>query len=243
MRAWLATCLLVGCASGRTAIDPPDAAVGDSDAQVWLDGSIELPVDAQTVVSIDAAIDAPPEVPPDAYECQLQNQQLLVNPVLDLSPTGMGWVQNNVDDVYPIITADKGIDEHTPPFKAWMGGWEATNLGVQSVTDSMYQDVTIPATTTALRLTGHYEVRTAELETAPYDTAQVALVLPDGTPLETVLSLSNGTPTTTWTAFDHAFASTYAGQTVRLRIITTNDVIEPTSFYFDTLALIATVCE
>jgi hypothetical protein len=242
-RALLAACVLSGCASGRALDDVTDAAVGPDDAtKVWLDGQLEgtpdARPDAQTVVPVDAA--------PDAYQCQVQTVQLLQNPVLDLTPTGMHWVQQNIDNSAPIVTGDDGIPEHTAPFKAWMGGFRGYDFGVNSLTDVLHQDVTVPAGTTALRLTGYYEVRTAEpATTTAWDTAVVALVQTNGTPIETVKSLSNLTPTTAWTAIDHVVtdASALAGQTVRLRMTSTNDVLYPTSFFFDTLALTATFCQ
>ena len=61
--------------------------------------------------------------------------------------------------------------------------------------------------------------------------------------LQVVKDLTNLTPTTAWTAIDTLATQNLAGQTVRVRITTTNDVVNPTSFYFDTLALTATICQ
>lgn len=241
MRALLAAGLLAGCASGRSLGEAPDAGTAPpgTDAKVWLDGSIEPQFDALTVIQPDAFVpaDAAIVVP------VCSEQQLLTNPVLDLNPSGMGWVQQNIDNLAPIITGDDGVPEHSPPFKAWMGGLEGYDYGVNSLTDVLYQDVTIPANTTQLRLTGQYEVRTAEVEAFAYDTAQFAVTQTDGTPLEVVKQLSNLTPTTAWTAIDHVITQSMANQTIRIRITTTNDVVNPTSFYFDTLALTATICQ
>jgi hypothetical protein len=243
-RVLLAACVLSGCASGRAVDGDLDAAIGGpEDAnKIWLDGQLEgtpdAPADAQMVVPVDAA--------PDAYQCQVQTVQLLQNPVFDLTPMGVHWVQQTIDSAYPLVTGDDGVPEHTAPFKVWLGGLEGVNYNSSSVTDVLYQDVSVPAGTTALRLTGYYEVRTAETTTTmAYDSAVVALVQTNGTPIATVRSLSNLTPTTAWTAFDHTFAnaSALAGQTVQLRLTSTNDVVEPTSFFFDTLALTATFCQ
>jgi hypothetical protein len=232
MRAALAACILVGCASGRTTGEAPDASVaGSPDAKVWRDGSIEATPDAHTVV------------PPDAYQCQPQQKQLMTNPVLDLNPSGMGWVQQNIDNLAPIITGDDGVPEHSPPFKAWMGGLEGYDYGYYSITDVLYQDITIPAGTTALRLTGQWDMLTTETDFGVYDDAQIALVQPDGTPIETVLALTNESPSIGWNAIDHTFAAPHAGETVRVRLMSTNDMMYATSFFFDTLALTATVCE
>jgi hypothetical protein len=243
----LAAFLLVGCASGQTTLTPVDA-----DTSVPRDGTIEAPadaaVDAKVTPPVDAKpidappIDAPMVTPPDAYQCQVMTRQLLVNPALDLNPSGMGWVQQNIDNMYPIITDQDGIPEHSPPFKAWTGGFVAPTAG-GSVSDVLYQDVTIPMNTTMLRLTGYYEVRTGESGSTVYDTAQVGLTQTDGTPIETALALSNAAPTTAWTAFDKTFTANLSGQTVRLRFTSSNDDSFATSFYFDTLALTATYCQ
>jgi len=242
-RVILATGVLAaGCASGRSNVEPPDADTsGGPDAKVYLDAPaqmIDARIDGQTVQPPDAA---PP--PPDAYQCQVMTRQLLINPVLDLNPSGMGWVQQNIDNAYPIVTGDDGVAEHSAPFKAWMGGWQGQDKGVLSVTDTLYQDVTIPANTTQLRFTGYYEVRTAESGSTAYDTAQVALVQTNGTPIETIRSLSNAAPTTAWTAISYTAATNLSGQTVRVRFTTTNDYDYATSFYFDTLGLTATFCQ
>lgn len=237
-----AACLLAGCAAGRNAIDPPDAGGGGSqpDAKVWRDGAIEPQPDANNPPPPpppDAGVDSAPAVP------MCHDQQLLTNPVLDLNPSGMGWVQQNIDNTAPIITGDDGIAEHTAPFKAWMGGLEAYDYGVNSVTDVLYQDVAIPMNTTQVRITAQYDVRTAETSAFAYDTAQFSVTRTDGTPIATLVDLSNLTPTTAWTAIDQTLTQNMVGQTIRLRITTTNDVIDPTSFYFDTFAVTATICQ
>ncbi len=233
MRAALAACVLVGCASGRPNDQAPDASVGGGpDAKVWRDGSIEGTPDAHNVV-----------VTPDAYQCQPQQKQLMTNPVLDLNPSGMGWVQQNIDNLAPIITGDDGVPEHSPPFKAWLGGLEGYDYGYYSLSDVLYQDVTIPAGATELRLTGQWDMLTLETEVGVFDSAQLALVQLDGTPIESVLTLTNETVSIGWNAIDHAFAAPHAGETVRVRMTSTNDVYYATSFFFDTLAITATVCQ
>lgn len=249
MRALVAV-LLVGCASGRTNVAP-----GDGDINEFLDGTIENPLDAAidgAIVDakpIDAMVDAkpidapPPDAaPPDAYQCTVMTRQLLLNPVFDLTPAGTNWVMQNIDNAYPVITDQDGIVEHSAPYKAWMGGFVAPTIG-GSVSDGLYQDVTVPAGTTMLVLTGYYEVRTGETGSTVYDSAQVALTQTNGTPIETALSLTNAGPTTAWTAFSKTFTPNLSGQTVRLRFTSSNDDSFATSFYYDTLALTATFCQ
>jgi hypothetical protein len=188
---------------------------------------------------VDAAM---PDAPVDA--CVPVTTELLVNPVFDLSPVGTGWTEVPIDPLYPIITSDGTLAPQSAPYKAWMGGFTGEDEGTSSVTDVMYQDVLVPAGTTQLVLTGYYLVATEETTTtAVYDHASVDLTQTNGTPIENVMAPTNLTPTAAaWTAFSHTFTAGVAGQTVRLRFTSTNDVSNVTAFFFDTLSLKATHC-
>jgi len=249
MKRALLAASLVGCASGSAALSQDAPLGGNDDAKVWLDGHIEgtpdAPVDAAP--HIDAPIDAHPDArpidaPPDA--CVPQTTELLLNPVLDLTPAGIDWVQVPIDPTYPPITSDGQFAAHTAPYKAWMGGITGDDEGVASVTDVIYQDVMVPAGTTQLVLTGYYVVGTNETTTtAANDTGHVDLLQTNGTPIENVMSLSNLTNTgTSWLFFTHTFTAIPSGQTVRLRITSTNNQTLGTNFFFDTLSLKATHC-
>ena len=234
--------LLMGCASGRANDQSVDADVGGhQDAKIFLDGHIEQQADAQVVHPADAGVDAPKPV--DAYVCTVHTLQLLGNPAVDLSPPGTGWVMQNIDNAYPVVTSDGVLAAHSVPYKAWMCGITGDDIFASSATDGLYQDVQVPAGTTSLVFTGKYDVRTSETDPVVYDRADVGLTKTDGTPLESIITLTNTTPTTAWTAFSKTFAGNYSSQTVRLRFTTTNDIINATSFYFDTFTLTATYCQ
>ncbi|MEO7097680.1 MAG: hypothetical protein ABI175_30745, partial [Polyangiales bacterium] len=98
--------------------------------------------------------------------------------------------------------------------------------------------------TTQLTFTGFYEVRTSESpgDLTVYDTSQIGFTQTNGTPIVTVNSFSNITPTTAWTAISYTFPATMSGQTIRLRMQSSNDILNPTSFYFDSFALNSTHC-
>lgn len=236
----LAALLLVSCAQGHSIGVPVDGDITASPLDSGVDAKV--PVDAPRLVDAKPVDAKPIDAPPDAYECVVMTRQLLANPVFDLTPAGVDWVLQNINNAYPLITDQDGVVEHSAPYKAWLGGFVAPNVG-GSVTDVLYQDVAIPANTTMLQLTGYYEVRSGESGTTPYDTAQVALIQTNGTPIETALALSNAGKTTAWTAFNKTFTSNLSGQTVRLRFTSTSDDSFATSFYFDTLALTATYCQ
>jgi hypothetical protein len=221
--ALLAMLALGACARGGSVSDDDGSPLG-SDAAIP-DASPDAP-----------RPDAPPPPPPDA--CVPMTTQLLVNPALDLTPMGTGWMQQPINSSYPLITAMDGTSgpaEHSPPYKAWLGGFNGSG-----VTDVLHQDVAIPAMTKQLVLTGFYQVRTDESGSTVYDTASVALIQTTGTLIETALAVSNATPRSTWTAFAHPFGQDMSGQTVRLRLTSRSDTSRPTSFFFDTLALTAT---
>lgn len=247
MKRVLAAVVFAGCASG-TAAQQQDAPVGTGpDAKVFLDGNIEghpdAPADAAPHIDapVDARPDARPDAPPDA--CVPQTTELLANPVFDLTPVGTLWTQVPIDASYPPITSD-GFAAQTAPYKAWMGGIDGQTEGKSSVTDQVYQDVLVPAGTTALVLTGYYATGTNETTTTVvYDTAALDLQQTNGVPIENVMSLSNLSSTGgAWTSFTHTFTALPAGQTVRLRITSTNDITNVSNFFFDTLSLKATHC-
>jgi hypothetical protein len=163
--------------------------------------------------------------------------QLLVNPAFDGTPTGTGWVQTPHDAAYPLITNAGTFAAHTAPNKAWLGGWDEVAV------DVMYQQITVPAGTTQLTLTGQYAVGTQELGSTAYDTGNVQLLSSSGALLQNVMSLSNLTTTTGWTPFNYTFPMPYAGQVVRLNFRAACDLSLATNFFFDSVALAATVCQ
>ena len=190
-------------------------------------------------VAPDAAIDA--MVTPDA--CVPIATQLLLNPALDLTPMGTNWVQTPIDPMYPPITDQDGPAEHSAPYKAWLGGFVAPTIG-GTVTDVMYQDVAIPAGTTLLTLSYQYIVGTQEdaAATTAFDTASVAITQTNGTVISNVNSFSNLTPVAAWTAVNVTVPQNLSGQTVRLRLTSSNDDSFTTNFFFDSFALTATHC-
>jgi hypothetical protein len=199
-------------------------------------------------------MDAPEQhnPPPDGMgsgsgsgSCTPMQIEMLQNPSFDLAPAGTMWIAAPYDPTLPIVTSDLGIAQQSAPNDAWMGGLQGTDYGVSTCTDTLYQDIAIPATATALVLTGYYEVRTSETGSTVHDSGSLALTQTNGTVIESVYTaqqLNNAHPTTTWTAINHTFTNVSAGQTVRLFFTTSNNVSNPTSFYFDSLSLKALAC-
>lgn len=101
----------------------------------------------------------------------------------------------------------------------------------------------IPSATTTLVLAGYYEVKTTETGTTVNDTAKVELTDMSGVSIESALALDNTKATTTWLPFSHTFTGSTAGRMVRLHFTTANNSTKATSFYFDTVSLLATFCQ
>lgn len=243
MKRVLVVASLAGCASGQSNQGASDADVDQPsvDAKVYLDAGIIEPQHDAPKPPTDASIDAP-KPPPDAYVCTTKVMQLLGNPAFDLG-TPAPWVQQNIDNAYPIIT-NAGFAPQSAPNKAWMGGFTGQEKNTANVTDVLYQDVAVPAGTSSLVVTFQHAVGTQETTQTIYDRGDVSLLKTDGTPLENVIQLTNLTTTNgAWVAHSKTFTGNYSGQTVRLRFTSTNDVINVTNFFFDTVALTATYCQ
>jgi xanthomonalisin len=123
---------------------------------------------------------------------------------------------------------------------AWMGGYAKAAPN----TDSLTQDVAVPAGTTMLSFTGYYYINTEEFISGTYDRGEISLTTTAGAAIEAIKSLSDDTTTTAWTAMNHTFANLaqIKGQTVRLKLTTDSDSTDRTNFMFDSFVLTATVC-
>ncbi len=237
-----------GCASGSSALGQDDASLpvdaSAVDAPKVIDGqTIDTPppIDAMIDAMPDAMPDAVPDAAPDAFVCVPVTTQLLANPSFDLAPMGTGWTQMPIDPAYPPITDQDGPAEQSAPYKVWMGGIVAPTVG-GTVTDIVYQDVVVPANTTQLVLTGYYLVGTQETGTTAYDTGSLAFTQTSGTQIVAVNSFSNLTPVAAWTAINFTVPQNLSGQTIRLRMTSSNDDSFVTNFFFDSFALNATHC-
>lgn len=194
------------------------------------------------VIDADVKRDAPLDA------CVQTSADILLNPAFDLAPVGVDWTQVPIDPAYPDITPGPSNGsgsnfEQSPPYCVWLGGIPSTGT---PLVDQVYQDFAVPAGTTKLVLTGYYAVGTTEIGSTVIDTGSLDLLQTNGTPIENVMSLTNLTNTSTYTAFTHTFSANVAGQTVRLRMTSTNNGDgtgqDYTNFFFDTFALTATYC-
>lgn len=236
-----------GCASGSSALGQGDANLpvdsSHTDAPKAIDAFVP-PIDTPPIdAMIDAMPDAMPDAPPDAFVCTPMTTQLLANPSFDLTPIGTGWTQTPINPAFLPITDQDGAPEQSAPYKVWLGGFVAPTAG-GTVTDIVHQDIVVPANTTQLVLTGYYLVATQESATATtaFDTGSLAITQTNGTQIVAINSFSNLTPAAAWTAINFTVPQNLSGQTIRLRMTSSNDDSFVTNFYFDSFALTATHC-
>ena len=140
------------------------------------------------------------------------------------------WTQSS-GAAAPIITVEPGI-AHTGTSDAWLGGYTAG-------TDTLYQDVVIPASAANVALQFWYRIDTSESSTTPHDRMDVFLTAPGGTTrLVTLFSYSNADDTGgAWIHTAAADLSAFRGQTVRLTFSAANDATSATSFRVDDISL------
>ena len=103
-------------------------------------------------------------------------------------------------------------------------------------TDTMYQQVTIPAAACSATLSFWLGIETLEIDPVDYDTLTVTVRDTTGKVLGTLASYSNVDATGAYAkrTFD---LSAYKGKTVRLHFSATEDLNTSTSFFIDDVAL------
>ncbi len=210
----------------------PDAAIPhpDPDAAV-------MPPDAAVPHPPDAAVTHPPDA---AVPCTPTTTNLLVNASFDTGP-GTMWAE--VGGAGEIILAGTNLQmhaAHSGTFAAWLGGYNSGD-------DQLTQTIIVPASATGLRFKGQRWIETLETDNGTYDKLTFEILGATGTNvLESIGGapvFTNAAKTTTWTAFDFPVTGNYAGQTIRLRLRALTDFINASSFFLDTIALEATVCQ
>jgi len=244
----LCALVLSACASAGTPAGDDDTS-GPPDAR-----TTEAP-DAEPIgPHPDAApgpIDAMPgpidAMPIDA--CVHSTQQILANGNLDGTPVGTGWTQQPQNASFPPIVAANEmpptLQPQSPSNAIWLGG-------IYSSTDALYQQVTIPATTTSIQITGYKWFVTGETGTVPADFMRVQIRSTADAVLETVQQWSNVDSNTGWTTFSLTVTGNYAGQTIRVYLqaqtnadptpLNPNDNVGNSNFFLDSLAVNVVAC-
>jgi hypothetical protein len=150
--------------------------------------------------------------------------QLLLNP---------GFESGNVNWVATagVITNSTGRTPRTGSWYAWLDGYGTTH------TDSLYQQVTIPAGATSATLNFYLKIDTAETTTTTaFDTLKVQIRNSSNTVLATLATYSNLNKGTVYLlkSFD---VTSFKGQTIRVYFLGVEDSSLQTSFLIDDTAL------
>lgn len=147
--------------------------------------------------------------------------QLLGNPGFETG-TAAPW-----SGTTNVIYSGSAEPAHTGSWDAWLDGYGTTT------TDTLSQQVTIPATTTSASLSFYLHIDTAETTTTTaYDTLKVQVLNSSGTVLSTLATYSNLNHATGYTKRTFPMNG-YAGQTVTLKFTGAEDYQKQTSFVLD----------
>ena len=152
----------------------------------------------------------PPTTPP-------AGGNLLANPGFESG--AVGWAGTSGP-----ITNNTGRPARTGSWKAWLGGNGSTS------TETISQQVTIPATATAASLGYWIRTDTAESGSTAYDTLKVQVV--SGGTTTTLKTYSNVGTSATYTQFSHSLLA-HKGTTVTVKFLMTEDSSLQTSFVLD----------
>jgi subtilisin family serine protease len=126
-----------------------------------------------------------------------------------------------------VITNSTGQTPRTGSFYAWLDGYGTTH------TDSLFQQITIPASANTVTLSFWLKITTAETTTTtPFDQLQVQVRNSSNTVLTTLATFSNLNKSTGYVlrSFD---VTAFKGQTVRIYFLGTEDSSLQTSFVID----------
>jgi len=126
-----------------------------------------------------------------------------------------------------VITNSTGQTPRSGAWYAWLDGYGTTH------TDTLYQEITIPANVNTATLTFWLKITTAETTTTTaFDRLQVQVRNTSNTVLSTLATFSNLNKTTGYVlrTFD---VSAFKGQTVRIYFLGTEDSSLQTSFVID----------
>jgi hypothetical protein len=141
------------------------------------------------------------------------------------------WVLTSTHSPLSIISSSTSEPPHTGTFDAWMLGWGT------STTDTVMQQVTIPANATAASFSFWLHIDTAETTTtSAFDTLQVQVRNSSGGVLSTLATFSNLNHATGYQ--QHTFnLLSFAGQTVQVFFSGKEDASLKTSFVLDDISL------
>jgi hypothetical protein len=141
------------------------------------------------------------------------------------------WVLTSTHTPIEIINSSSSEPPHSGTFDAWLDGFGSTN------TDTVMQQVTIPANATAATLSFWLHIDTAETSTTTaFDKLTVQVRNSSGTVLSTLATFSNLNAASGYQ--QHSFdVSSFKGQTIQIFFNGSEDFELQTSFVLDDVSL------
>jgi hypothetical protein len=171
------------------------------------------------------------------------NNELLVNAGFE-SGKGVGWTETSDWPGIDLIVnedeaalAAEGVSPYAGSFLAWLGGipdneWDHNVTLIQ-------QYVMIPATASSLTLSGRHLVQSVDDPTAEYDEAYLEFDLDDEVVWQ-ALRLTNQSSSSGWVSFMKTTdLDDLAGKTLLFYAYARTDPTGKTSFFLDSLSLVA----
>lgn len=150
--------------------------------------------------------------------------QILLNPGFDSGD--VNWTHST-----GVVTNSTGETPHGGAWYAWLDGYGSAH------TDTLYQQVTIPAAATAATLKFFLHVDTDETTTTTaFDTLKVQIRNSSNTVLATLATYSNLNAAAGYTTKQFDLLA-YKGQTIRVYFLGVEDTTLQTSFVVDTTSL------
>ena len=141
------------------------------------------------------------------------------------------WLLTSTHSPLEIINSSSSEPPHTGTFDAWMNGWGTTT------TDTVMQQVTVPANATAATFSFWLHIDTAETTTTTaFDTLQVQIRNSSGNVLQTLATFSNLNHAVGYQP--HTFnLNSLIGQTIQVFFVGKEDSTLQTSFVLDDVSL------
>jgi hypothetical protein len=158
--------------------------------------------------------------------------QLLGNPGFENGKSSPApWVLTTTHSTNLFIANSSQEPPHSGTFDAWLDGFGTTT------TDTLLQQVTIPANATSATLSFWLHIDTAEsTTTTQFDTLQVQIRDANGNLLQTLQTFSNLNHGTGYQQHTYNLNS-FIGQTIQVFLIGQEDFELQTSFVVDDFAL------
>lgn len=155
---------------------------------------------------------------------------LIRDPGFEISPPNPFW--HTSSNVGSAILTNAVTDPHS-------GSWVARLGAANSVQESVWHPMSVPAGLSALRVSYWWRISTTEVNPTA-DTLAVQIRTPSGVPLQTLQALNAGNAGPVWQRSTYTLTQPYAGQTIQLAFVAQTNASNPTTFLIDDVDVVKT---